>query len=241
MRLYEIIGHKDIETVSPTYSQSHLSNLGLETRLGDGNRATVHQDKDDPHMVKRYSKRSDSNYFDKFNRYAKIIVDRKLWQNPHFPRIYETETELVGPSGPKNAYINWKIERLFSYETLSFDDAKTMVYNYFNEGFFKEVMGTSSSQTNPDNIDEMYFESRAATANYTNRPVVAIIVNDMCRQILPRPLGTLNENNEAFKQAVHILNELYDTIPEFDNDLIPTNVMFRRGPGGIQMVFTDPF
>lgn len=241
MRLHEIIGHKNTEITAPSHSQRQVSNLDSENKLGDGVRAVVHQDEDDPHMVTRYSKSHQSNYFDKFNKYAKIVVERKLWQNPHFPRIYETETELVGPPESGRAYTNWKIERLFSYETLSFDDVRAMVYNYFNEEFFREAMGMLSDQSSPDNIDEVYFERRWETAADVNRPVVAIIIEDMCEQILPIAIGTLNENNEAFEQATFILNELYTTVFKSEDDLQATNVMFRRGPGGVQMVFTDPF
>ena len=175
MRLYEIIGHERTEIETMAHSGSQINNLDPENYLGGGSKAVVHQDEDDPHMVKRYSRNPGFPRFDRFNRYAEIIVERKLWENPHFPRIYETETEIASSEEDGGTYINWKVEKLFSYETLNLDDAKAMVYNYFNEKFFRVAMNMVPSQLSPDNIDEVYFNHRVTLANETNRPVIEVI------------------------------------------------------------------
>lgn len=236
MRLFDIIDHKDTEVTSPYHAKSQIKNLDPKTRLGDGAKAVVHQT-DDPHMAKRYSKEINSTEFDKFDAYAKIITERKLWENPHFPRVYETEKEVVGHPDAGQVYTHWLIERLFTYKTVSFDDARTMVYNYFNEEFFKEVgLRTRQSLT-----AEEYFKRARETVSATGVSESLVVINDICEGVYPYKPHIYNERNDAFMDATRILNELHDENAMFGNDLMAANVMFRRGPGGVQIVFTDPF
>lgn len=191
--------------------------------MGTGNFSTVDSIPNDPHMVKKTSNVADVNSddADAYWGYISKIVENKLWENPYFPRVYDI-TKIQDKEG-KIMY-RGKIEKL-----VELHDA----INNLND------LNSLSRKIVGQGLDE---------EKYSNRRIE--ILNEYFAEFIEKyvklgePTGIFRDYSEqdfdsSFKEACKTLRELGKT--GWQIDIHQWNIMVRRGPHGLQLVFSDPF
>lgn len=194
-------------------------NLGAYSRVKQGS---------DPHTIKKSTRTSASSDIDGYWRYVDYIIKYKLWENPHFPRIYNIKS--IKDSEDK-IMRRGEMEKLIPLNDLRLDEIKQLYQKTFNTrlpNLEKDMQGKSREE-----VKIKYIRKLASSVSFA----------------LTRP-NTVED--ESFKKAVRILKMIKrkerntkskDKIRPagFIHDLNDGNIMIRRTPYGSQIVFTDPF
>lgn len=193
-----------------------------DKNLGSGNFSTVDSIPNDPHMVKKTSNLPEEQPDDAYWSYVTEIVNNKLWENPYFPRIYNI-TKIQDKEG-KIMY-RGKIEKLVELHDAinNLDDLNSLS---------RKIVGQE--------LDE---------EKYSNRRIE--ILNEYFAEFIEKyvklgePTGIFRDYSEqdfdsSFKEACKTLRELGKK-HGWKIDIHQWNIMVRRGPHGLQLVFSDPF
>lgn len=222
MKILEIIGHKDTSSRSTGsfadtfYDKDHLPTGGR--RIGAGSQSVVMTDPDDPHMVKKFSRSPGSTKSDGFVRYAEIVAQEKLWENPHFPRIYQTNTNV---DRNRLAMKDWQIEKLNKAADIPFSELGNLAIRYFSDGIKAELR-------------ELRRYGGEQTERYSRK------ASSLMVDVIKGEHPDITITDEVLAGAVKTLFEL-SKHPKLYFDLHGGNVMYRRTAVGIQLVFMDPF
>jgi hypothetical protein len=212
------------------YRGAKMGSLSSDDKeLGFGHFSGVKASKEDPHQVKKYQRRftdkEGESTEDKYWKYVNYIIENKLWENPYFPRIYKKQVY----SDRKQKRLNTiEMERLDS--SISNDEVEFLV----NKMFYITEMNSVARRIIENKTDE--FEAlmvkMVAAALHGSDQVTAYIIHVVELDFKIK--------DKTFKEAVDHLQKFHKEY-NADFDLHKANVMYRRGPAGIQLVFTDPF
>lgn len=211
-----------LELVEPTLTRKNTNlrfragNDNDDTALGQGNYSTVKNDRNDPHMVRKHhhtpvDDRVDDGYVD----FVNYLIKNKI-QDVNLPRIYDIK-EITDPSGQK--IYKYQIEKLNSIKDISLKELQALI-------------------------------NRSIDANYH---VDTIKNEDTYKRELLRQFGRDLENCLKASDYSRIKDEelikTLQTIKDYTETKEDTwldmgnagNLMFRRGPTGLQLVIADPF
>jgi len=213
-----------IESISP---HSHGGEL-----LGAGVSAGAYTNQTDPHTIlrKTHFKTPKQHRDDPSYSYLKYVKDNELADNNiHFPRIYSSGVSKYPIHDRKDNNIKdirlvLEIEKLIPIRALSLREARGIVEHLVT-----------------DEILHHYTTLRVNRALAIWDDVDSIFVL-LCRHI--ETALTRNEldqfKSNEFIEACKILQSIKNKIGA-KYDLHLSNIMARRTPHGIQIVFTDPF
>lgn len=133
MKLDEIIQPEvSIKPYRGTFK--HKSYINDKNALGSGYYSVVRQDKTDPHMIKKDQRSSDYLADDPYHIFAKEILENKLYDNIHFPKIYKS-TGFKDSTG--RTIMRWRMERLTEMSKLSPEEVGNLFEKYFNPDAIK--------------------------------------------------------------------------------------------------------
>lgn len=180
--------------------------------VGGGAFSNVKRNPKDPHTVVKNSRYplDGSNYTDGYEIYADYVVRKKLYENPHFPRIYVAKRieDRIGK------YINkYEIESLIKAEDLSQEDIDSVYETYFDAPEY-----TKPSTYGMASLLETC--ARFGQCKYIKS------------ETLLRACKTL--------KLIHKYHNRDNNRQRLYWDIREDNIMFRRGPTGLTPVFTDP-
>jgi len=197
--------------------RGHPEEYGLSN--DPGHFSFVKHDEDEPHMITKYHRRPDE-MGDAFVSYAKLLKKKKIWnKNIHFPRIYVTNDDKDAEG---RVFRDWTMEKLVSWKNVSEEELRELISRYFRG---PEINRFLSGKFTP-------------LLEYAEQiPLYCI------SYFWNKNHGRFIVNNDEFKWALDFLKDIvngeYGYIGSLD--LHADNVMYRRTPVGVQLVFTDPF
>lgn len=183
----------------------------------------------DPHTVKKSSKSPNHDMIDGYWRFIDYVARYQLWENPHFPRVYNIK-KIKDQSG--DMMLRGEIEKLESLEDLRMDEIKHLyqkIYGLEN----MPSLGQNTKGLGRSEVKDLYLKRLATDVQHS-----------------VKGLGNQKIEEESFKNAVKILKMIKkrestskDKIRSlgFIYDIHYGNIMARRTPYGLQLVFTDPF
>jgi hypothetical protein len=176
--------------------------------LGRGSFSVAQLDKSDPHMIKKHQFIGPTQLTDVFQDYANIIIEEKLWDMVHFPRIYKIKK--FTDSTEKTLY-KWHMEKLSKLSTLNDKEITYLYEKYFN-----------------------------ILSEYRKDFDLAETIEDAVKHN-PKIITDQILFN-AVKKLIKIHNILFqEKYPQLFYDLHVGNIMVRRNPTSLDIVFTDPF
>ncbi|WAX21561.1 hypothetical protein [Stenotrophomonas phage RAS14] len=193
--------------------------------------SSVKDDKRDPHMVKKYHHgpmEDDTPEAevgeDAYVYFAQWLADQNV-TNPHMPRIYDIKK--IQDSTGKFIY-KYQVEKLNSATELGLEE----LMNVFGQHF---VSDTTAQQV----ADELDFESGVDTPD--NKKILIHVMGRFCEDMVKQ--GSNNIKSDSLREALMLIQKfLKDHKGKmFGLDIENSgNIMFRRGPHGLQLVITDP-
>jgi len=190
----------------------------LAPPIGRGGYSSVYDDPNDPHIVIKKERAFTSKHDNKFYQWAKAI--QKEPSNVYLPRIYKIETE-ENPSG-KTRHTYW-IEKLHtvSSQEISSEAMLALIHKMFNlsENDIVDLKHT----TYPPNLWQ-FIVSKIRNLLYRDETLLPL-------------LSSRRVKDPELAKAITILKS-----SDFSNyhDIHEENLMLRLGPGGPQLVITDP-
>lgn len=236
MKLFEIIEPQELpqrryggtfRTVDK--DEKNISSLDTdEKRIGSGFFSSVKSVLNDPHLVKKYRNRFGER--DKYWDYADIIIKEKLWNNPYFPRLYTKQTYLDREHQELPIIKMEKLDsKINKKEALYLLDKMFKLSGKDLKEFQEEI--------NENGVD---FITKAIA-----RPIAAIISAESETAFtfysgFSEFRLDVKIKDPLLKQAINKLIEIKNEISS-SVDLHTNNLMYRRGPTGVQVVITDPF
>ena len=192
-------------------------------QLSNGSQASVKADPNDPHMIKKHNTKvfpeikkatgygRPARTNDGFNEYIEYLINHQLTDNIHFPKIYNIKTIIDKDNRKIHSYT---MERLIETFELSEDEINAFIEKTVSEDWMGYI------EPGKDGLDD----------------VIPLIRK--CLDITKRPSDIFID--EEFIKAIDILNKVKSAIHGKD-DLSVYNIMWRRTPYGVILVFTDPF
>lgn len=204
--------------------------------LSRGTQAAVKLDKTDPHMVDKYNhqtygddkpplRRFPKRKDDGFNQFINYLIDHKLMgTNTHFPRVYDVTT-ITDKTGRR--IHTYTVEKLVESTDVSKPELAAVIEHQFNPRVFALEPDQMEQFPDPENEDEW-------CVAYMKR--IATKLGDCVKYA-----STAEESikSETLLAAIKILKAMDKEFPQ-QMDIHAANIMWRRGPSGLVLVFNDP-
>lgn len=184
----------------------------------------------DPHTVKKSSKTPGMDMMDGYWKFIDYVIKYKLWENPHFPRVYSIK-KIKDSTG--DIMFRGEIEKLEPLKGLRFDEIKHLYEKIFGLDELPSLMKNTKG-LGKEELAKLYIDRFAKDISQTAKGIVPNWIVD-----------------ESFKNAIEILKKIKEKEKSsgekairgkgFIYDIHSENIMVRRTPYGLQLVFTDPF
>lgn len=211
MRLFEIITHTKTSEPRGLSDEERLEPKKHGLVGVDDSNFSFVQSDEDPHMVRKYNKSEEASRQDGFAKYVEFIVRFKLWDN-NVHFPRVYNTNVVQGGDYGDPVYDWTIEKLLDWDAVSVAE-----YDYMNQRYFGESVND---------------EPR-------------LLIQDMASRILNALRGDTVMSNEVrdpdLITAMEVLKQIKDYAGFVGYDIHKDNIMFRRTPVGMQLVFNDPF
>lgn len=214
-----------LELVNPSVTKRN-TNLTLrkgndyaDNVLGQGGFSTVIDDKTDPHMVRKHHHTPlTPKWNDAFVQFVTYLINNNL-SAVNLPRIYNV-TEISDKNGHK--IYKFQVEKLIPETDVSLDELKALVdrtisveLNYDKQTSEQYLRGEILYQLG------VFFEEAVQTGDYSH------IIDEEVVKTLKIIESFLKKAGHEHAVGMDISN--------------PSNIMFRRGRYGLQLVISDPF
>lgn len=200
--------------------------------LGSGGDARVYVNNDEPGTVTRVTRSVEDPKKDSYFKYISAIAKSdRIQRNPYFPKIYSVK--IVPNNRGRQAY-SVEMERLMDFDTLSAEECvmlgERMFFNF--AGFAKEYVARRKEIVPTQHRDNVSMKSKG-TAGF-----VLLKAIEKCIHHAEKVATYIKD--PRLKEALIILRSLIKQDQEINADIHDGNIMVRRGPGGPQLVLTDP-
>ena len=232
MKLFEIktITPKDFEPKrvgNPKGSYTHLIPKNSE-ELGFGSYGTVFTTKDEPGTITKIVRNATNLKSDQYFKYVSALAKNdRISRNPYFPKIYSIKIEK-DRSGMSRYSVD--MESLLNFDSLSIEEmymlGEKMFFNFY--AFAKDARARIQDVLG---MKDAKMQSKK-TASFA-------IMKAMERVIVYGAKVETYIKDPNLKGALLILKSLVNK-HEASPDIHSGNIMVRRGPGGPQLVITDP-
>lgn len=232
MKLHELqtITSADLEPKSSGNPSTfkHLIPKDAEELGDNGKFASTFTTKDEPGTATKIIRSTSNLKSDAYFKYVSALAKNdRISKNPYFPRIYHIKVEK-DRSGMSRYKV--EMERLHEFDSLSMEEmymlGEKMFFNFY--AFAKDARARMRDDLGVPNA-KMQSKQTAAFA----------ILKAMERVITYGAKVETYIKDPNLKGALLILKSLvkdHDANP----DIHDGNIMVRRGPGGPQLVITDP-
>jgi hypothetical protein len=200
--------------------------------LGSGGDARTYGNQDEPGTVTRVTRTTQDPKKDSYFKYLSTIAKSdRIQRNPYFPKIYNVK--IVRDNKGNQAY-SVDMERLLDFDTLSAEECvmlgERMFFNF--AGFAKEYVARRKEIVPTQHRDNVSMKSKG-TAGFVLLKAIEKCIN------YGEQVATYVKDSRL-KEAMMILRDLIKRDEDVSPDIHDGNVMVRRGPGGPQLVLTDP-
>lgn len=219
-----------MELVTPTVTRKK-TNLTLRhgnnrrdkdgSALGQGAFSTVKNDRTDPHMVKKHHYapiHADDEYIDGYVKFVNYLIANEI-SVTNLPRIYDVKKI----SDPNQQYIyTYQLEKLTPVSEVGLDE----IISLFKRTVKAEIPDRFNNEDDAHKAREILrmmgnmFETAVTYGDYERIKDTSVIET---LKVIARFLEVASDDDLGFDMAN------------------PNNIMFRRGPYGLQLVITDPF
>lgn len=189
--------------------------------LGQGSFARVIQDPADPHMVLRQEYKFTDPRKNGFLHWAQEVRDHAA-ENPYLPRIYDIEQEQARTKGRVLSRYTYRIERLFSGETLNAE--QILALGEYNFRDYEALMAQHNGPKWRTLDDESLWHSTIK--------LIRIYLTEGPQHIAQ---PDLIQANKLIAQASGEIQGSRSVV----YDLFPDNIMIRMYPAP-HLVITDP-
>lgn len=211
-----------LELVEPTLTRKNTNlrfragNDDDESALGQGNYSTVKNDRNDPHMVRKHHHMPiDDRVEDGYVDFVNYLIKNKI-QGVNLPRIYDIK-EITDRDGQK--IYKYQLEKLLPVKEISFEELQSIINRTIDAEYETE-----------DDVNE----------EGNKRHVLRQFGRDLEKCLIAGDYRRIKDE------------ELINTLQTIKNYTITKkdawldmgnagNLMFRRGPTGLQLVIADPF
>lgn len=241
MRLYEITSltkdqftpkhRKDAKAVGKDFGQED------QEEIGSGMYAQVFSTQQEPGTVRKISMEPTNDLKnDAYFQYVSMIAKNdRMSGNPYFPKVFNIQVRSFYRkdfTGQKNIGVEYvyaaDLERLLPFSSLSSDEA-LMLGNKMFYDFAKKHRPMRRGDKHPSKINYRYELSGRIEDTFEG---------DMWG-LSASALATIIKDR-YYKQAVMLIKAMIDKNDRMREDMHDENIMIRRGPGGPQVVITDP-
>jgi hypothetical protein len=200
--------------------------------LGSGGDARTYGNDDEPGTVTRVTRTVRDPEKDSYYKYLSAIAKSdRIQRNPYFPKIYNVK--IVEDKTGRRAY-SVDMERLLEFDTLSAEECvmlgERMFFNF--AGFAKEYVARHKEIVPQQHRDKVSMKSKG-TAGFVLLKAIEKCIN------FGEQVATYVKD-PRLKEAMIILRALIKNDHDVAPDIHDGNIMVRRGPGGPQLVLTDP-
>lgn len=178
--------------------------------LGHGFFSSVKNDPNDPHMVKKHGIKPSAE--DAYNVFIEYLIDNDLMDNIHFPKVYDI-TKIQDRNG--HTIHTYKIEKLINFNDASTKEAEAFIHRSFD-----------------DRATEMM-----ARNNYGLLSAITMFFED-CLMDHPEYVGMITD--DSLKEALRVIKAIEGQDRHIFSDIKSDNMMWRRTPHGLVLVFIDP-
>lgn len=212
-----------LELVQPSVTRK-TTNLRFRDRddddpdaLGQGNYSTVKSDRHDPHMVRKHhhAPLKPGRYEDGYVDFINFLIDNNI-QEVNLPRVYDVK-EITDPKGHK--IYKYKLEKLESVKEISTEELLNIVERTLNRPYDLEP---------------------ALREDHAKMELVRNLGYDLGQAISYGDYRNIKD--EEMIKTLQALHEYVKSKKNIHIDLRNSgNIMFRRGPTGLQLVIIDPF
>lgn len=191
--------------------------------------SSVKDDKTDPHMVKKYhhgpmDNDPNSDIGEDAYVYFALWTAKQNVNNPCLPRIYDIK-KIKDNSG-KFIY-RYKIEKLISTNAIEPEE----LWRMFDRYFVKD-----------QKFDDIQKDVKRRVHNEESTKLPTLMMGRMCEEYIKGRSDYIKD--ESLKEALDLIRKFLETYKKskgFTLDIENSgNIMFRRGPHGLQLVITDP-
>lgn len=245
MRLYEITTAITPDKFTPgKVSSPKDAGFGLgdeQEELGSGVFGSAFSTPSEPGTVRKIVGPIDEREFknDAYFKYVQLLAKNdRFTGNPYFPRIYDVQVKKfpLDPNEPTTFYdyaYAVDLERLHDWGSISIPEAKMLADKMFYD-FDKIASHHIQSNTKEDhNGRKIKFYDHA----------LMDFLHDLFNSFSFDKKLTIFKDKH-FKQAVMLMRSLHSKTRDSGQpmfwDIHSGNIMIRRGPGGPQLVITDP-
>ena len=249
MRLFEITTAITPDKFTPgAVARPRDANFGLgdeQEELGSGRYATAFSTPEEPGTVRKIVGPMNEREFreDAYFKYIQMMAKNdRFTSNPYFPRIYDVQVKKfpLEPNDPTTFYdyaYAVDMERLHPITTradLSPEEARMLGNKMFND--WERIAAEHIK-------DHTIERDRGKKVNW-DQVLISFMYEFFDNSFRPKKKSSTIFKDPHLKQAVLLLRSMLrksraEGGPMFF-DLHSGNTMIRRGPGGPQLVFTDP-
>lgn len=222
MRLYEITTPLTPDKFEPGQVPSRKSiNFGMDNQeeIGSGIFGTAFSTPEEPGTVRKVV--GPLHNLDAYFKYLQLISkNERFTNNPYFPKIFDLQVKQFQYEKDERPYYMYAVdmERLHPLDTLSDKEIELIV----DRIFYAEKAFRWSSNELADVVEKVLRQTSRAKIPAAKRSKFSTAIKDT-----------------KFKHAVLLLQSLFRK-EQFSFDIHTGNLMVRRGPGGPQLVITDP-
>ncbi len=237
MKLFEIIqpNIRDVKIKQqPHHAKERIRVRHGEKVLGQGRHGHVYDT--NPHTVTRIGTPYDER--DDHTRYIKTIAkNERMASNPYFPRVYKHKTYR---SPRQELLTSMEVEKLTRWDEISTEEllyVGELAYGpYFLQRLNQETVAPVIDQARRkrEKINNRAAENKNKQEPYT----IVNLLTDMLSDSLNNSTSSVNIIDPQLKQALMLIKSIKRG--NSGGDIYRDNIMFRRTPHGVHLVFTDP-
>jgi len=185
----------------------------------------------DPHTVKKSSKVPGMDTIDGYWTFIDYVIKYKLWENPHFPRVYSIK-KIKDSTG--DLMFRGEIEKLEPLKELNLKEIEHLFERIFGQDGLPTLMQNTAGLDSSE-LKKAYIDRFAKDIEQISKGITKLkIVDDSFKKAIKILQMIRKKEKQAGKKSIRGGRGLiYDIHSE--------NIMVRRTPYGLQLVFTDPF
>lgn len=246
MKLFELIqpSIKNVESKQRPHDVKQSVRLRHSPKMvGQGRHGDVYDT--NPHTVTRIGTPRDLS--DAHTRYIKTIAQNdRMSSNPYFPRVYKHKThQYYNPRDIHDPEIltSMEVEKLIPWTDLSSEELLRVGEMAYGPYFLQELRLYTQSC---DVVRARQYRKKISDVNQQNKNIskpgeIIYVLTDMLTNSLNNYMDrktTVNIADPQLKQAIILLKSIKRKGSYGDINMY--NIMFRRTPYGVHLVFTDP-
>jgi len=223
------IQQKTVKRLPKQHKLAHTNASVLRNKkvkhLGSGAFASAYSNQDRPEDVRKVS--GQSSVHDGYMKFIRAVRDSSEVGNPYFPKFREASeyNDNETHSMVKRSVYSVKTERLRKLEELTKSEIAAVMERWFGKNW--------------SNVASQIIPPSSISGEHAVWKIPAmLLVEVLSRLVKGRDFGVSVQDEDLWKAIGLIQKFTSENAP--DPDISINNIMYKRSPYGIQLVFTDP-